>query len=226
MGPLLADTNVPVVFYGINANPRKYFKDRKIPDHMTGVLERVPIYAILRIIKPLLPNAKNILMLFDNSSTTDAIIETTLAGKNHISIGHFTLHSKIVDRFQEWNSEIIHAHEKYDAIYLATFFTIKDDTGNTIDNLDVLKWSSKHTKIPLFGSQAFMVADDGVMGAFIIEGEKHGQMAADMAAQIMENGKIPLYRMHKESKLILNQTQLSRFHVILPKDIKNVSIVN
>ena len=71
-----------------------------------------------------------------------------------------------------------------------------------------------------------MVADDGVMGAFIIEGEKHGQMAADMAAQILKGGKFPLHRMHKETKLVLNQAQMDRFHIILPKDIKNVSIVN
>ena len=50
--------------------------------------------------------------------------------------------------------------------------------------LDVLAWSSKHAKIPLFGSQESMVHDDGVLGAIVIVGEKHGQLAAKVVSHI------------------------------------------
>lgn len=226
LGARLARTNVPVVFYGINANPRKYFTNKHIPPNITGILERVPIYSVIRIIKPLIKDAKKVLMLSDNSPTTHAIIETMLDGKERISVANISFYSKIIHTFQEWRKEIEQAHNKYDAIYLSTFFTIKDDNGNVMNHKDVLRWSSMHTKIPILGSQELMVTDDGALGAFVIVGEKHGQLAAEMASQILEQGKIPLYIMHQETRILFNQKQLKRFNITLPEGLKRISATN
>jgi len=226
LGPKFADSDVPVVFYGINANPRKYFKDKSIPKNISGILERVPIYAILRLVKPLLKTAKNMLLLFDDSPTSDAAIETMLHGKDHISISNFDLHSKRIRTFKAWKDTIIQAQNKYDTIYLATLFTIKDEDGCCMNPPDVLAWSSKHTKIPLFGSQESMVHDDGVLGAIVIVGEKHGQLAAEMASQILEGGKIPLHIMHKDAEILLNKRQLEKFNIVLPDSVRKFSILN
>ncbi|BBO78346.1 hypothetical protein DSCW_57630 [Desulfosarcina widdelii] len=226
LGPKFADSDVPVVFYGVNANPRKYFKDKSIPKNITGILERVPIYAVLRIVKPLLKNAKNMLLLFDDSPTSDAAIETMLDGKNHISIANFDLYSKRVCTFKAWRDTIIQAQQKYDTIYLSTLFTIKDEDGRCMNPPDVLAWSSKHTKIPLFGSQESMVHNDGVLGAIVIVGEKHGQMAAEMASHILEGDKIPIHIMHKDSEILLNRRQLEKFNIDLPDSISKFSRLN
>jgi len=226
LGPRFADSDVPVVFYGVNANPRKYFKDKSIPGNITGILERVPIYAVLRIVKPLLKNAKKMLLLFDDSPTSDAAIETMLDGKDHISIANFDLYSKRVRTFKAWSDTILQAQKKYDTIYLATFFTIKDEDGRCMNPPDVLEWSSKHTKIPLFGSQESMVYNDGVLGAIVIVGKKHGQLAAQMASHILEGGKIPIHIMHKDAEILLNQHQLEKFNIDLPDSISKLSRLN
>jgi ABC-type uncharacterized transport system substrate-binding protein len=226
LGPKFANLDVPVVFYGINANPRKYFKDKSVPVNITGILERVPIYAILRLVKPLLKTAKNMLLLFDDSPTSDAAIETMLDGKDHISIANFDLYSKRIRTFKVWRDTIIQAQKKYDTIYLATLFTIKDEDGCCMNPLDVLAWSSKHAKIPLFGSQESMVHDDGVLGAIVIVGEKHGQLAAKVASHILEGGKIPIHIMHKDAEILLNKRQLEKFNIVLPDSIRKFSTLN
>jgi len=71
-----------------------------------------------------------------------------------------------------------------------------------------------------------MVHDDGVLGAIVIVGEKHGQLAAEMASQILEGGKIPLHIMHKDAEILLNQRQLEKFNIVLPDSVRKFSILN
>lgn len=226
LGPVLAKTSTPVVFYGINANPRKYFEENRVPGNITGVLERAPINTIVRILKPLLSTSENILLLFDESPTSDAIIETMLNQKKYISVSGVSFHQQTVVSFEDWCKEIKSAGKKYNAIYLATFYTLKDQSGNTMNPNDILKWTSQNTPVPIFGSSELMVNDSGAVGAFVIVGEVHGRIAGEISDSILQGGKIPFFKMHKKTELLFNQKQLDRFKITLPENLRKISTIN
>jgi hypothetical protein len=56
LGPRFATVHTPVVFLGINANPRNYLE--RVPPNMTGVLERPILKRSLVYINELLPGAR------------------------------------------------------------------------------------------------------------------------------------------------------------------------
>lgn len=224
LGPKFADTETPVVFYGINGNPRNYFKDNTIPPNIRGVLERAQYFPIVWIIHKLVKNIENILILLDDSSTSQAIIDTTLNGKENIDVLDVKMHARVISTYSEWQKVVSEAANHYEVIFLSTFFTIKDERGDTVDHLEVLKWSSANTGIPIFGSSELMVRDDGAIGAFVIVGEKHGEAAAEIAQNILAGRKTSPVSMDKECRLIFNKKQLNRFHFELPEDIAKIAV--
>ncbi len=71
LGPRFAETTTPVVYLGINNNPRNYFTHA--PDNITGILERPIFKRSILSIKSLLPRAKNVLVLFDTDVTSQIV---------------------------------------------------------------------------------------------------------------------------------------------------------
>ena len=82
LGPKLSKTRTPVVFFGINNNPRYYFDNNQLPKNMKGVLERTPIGPWLRYLHKIIPDAKKALILMDASPTSEAIAGVFFQGRN------------------------------------------------------------------------------------------------------------------------------------------------
>lgn len=81
LGGTIANNNTPVVYYGINGNPRLYFYG-SIPKHVTGVLERVPIIPMMRVLGVLLKHNINqkVTILSDGSTTSAAFFTNSFKG--------------------------------------------------------------------------------------------------------------------------------------------------
>ncbi len=228
LGTKLAGNDIPVVYYGINANPRAYFKDHRIPKNITGVLERPLFIPSIRFIKKIMPEVKNILILLDDSNTSIAIIKYSFNGKRILNIGGIKASTKIIGTYKEWKKTVKESHNNYDIILLSTFFTLRNEKKKVEEYSEVLQWTSKNTPIPLFGTLAFHPSDEGTVGALVIVGEKHGMLAADIAKKILQ-GTPPnkIYpSMDSVGQLIFNQKQLNRYNIKLPETIKMKSLIN
>lgn len=94
----LGKTKYPVVYLGINSNPRRteVYKYKNI----TGVLERPLLKRSIISIKKILPSINKVLILFDESTTSRHTIRDFFQGKTVQMIGNVEVHLLISNKFE------------------------------------------------------------------------------------------------------------------------------
>lgn len=224
LGPRFAQTATPVVYFGINNNPRHYFET--MPENITGLLERTPVIPWLRYLKRIMPRADSALVLMDSSPTTQAIVEVTFQGKTHLNVGGIQAEYHIADNWDQWRDYITNSG-KYSLLLLPTFHAVKDKDGHHMSVKDVIEWTSAHSPSPLFTNQDYTVSDTGVAGAYVIFGESHGKQAAEIARDILLGkqrvGQIPP-KTDRTGKFYFNKKQMGRFKLEIPREISSQAI--
>jgi len=225
LGPRFAITKTPVVFYGININPRKYFNNY-LPKNITGVLERTLIARAMAIFSEIIPNAKKALLIMDKTLTSDADIQNTFKEKKIIKTGNTSLEYLQSNDWELWKKTIRTSGENYDLLFLGTYWTIKNAQNKIIPYQEILKWVVKNSPIPTLGYTNWSV-DYGQVAAYVTKGITHGQVAAESALEILD-GKVPPSSIppKKDSKgeLQLNQKQLIKYKIQVPERWKSRAI--
>jgi ABC-type uncharacterized transport system substrate-binding protein len=224
VGPMLAGKGTPLVYFGINDNPRNYFD--KLPFNMTGVLERTPVIPWLRYLRQIFPDARRALVLFDESVTSQAIVDVVFQSKTSISIDGMNVDYKMTGTFREWKN-IVKNTGSYQILLMPTFHSIKSDTGAPVSINAVIEWTSANTPVPVFTNQDYTVSDTGVIGAYVIYGLNHGRMAGEIARSILLDNTpvqdIPP-KTDREGRFYFNRKQMERFGITLPESIKNTAV--
>lgn len=224
LGPPLARTNTPVVFFGINSNPRLYFET--MPTNITGLLERTPVIPWLRYLARIIPKAHSALVLMDKSHTSEAIIQMNFQGKTHFTVEGIRVDCHMVDTWDQWQTLVTNA-SSYSLLLFPTFHAVKNKEGAHVSIEEVIAWTSAHSPIPLFSNQDYTVNDAGVVGAYVIYGESHGSQAARMALDVLLGSKRPGQSpptIDRTGLFFFNKTQLNRFNLALPKEIEGQAI--
>lgn len=223
LGQKFAKTKTPVVYFGINNNPRNYFK--YIPKNITGVLERTPVLRAAMLFKNFLPNAKRILILMDQSPTTQSIIKILFDGERKKRIGRVLLEWKIAATWSNWK-KAVETDGDYDFILMVTFHAIKLETGQYVRIGDVVNWTSEHSVVPVFSCQDYTVGKNGTVGAYTLYGKSHGELAARIAEEILA-GKSPRKippQIDSNGFFYFNKEQLNRFNIVIPENIKENAV--
>ncbi len=222
IGPRLAKTKTPVVFYGINANPRNYFNNSILPATITGVLERILVKRTAVIVGEIISGKVKILILSEGSITGRGILKTRLGGKTKLRIRNTTVFYEDHPTWEGWKKAVKKAHEKYDALMVVSYHSVKDK-NKTVNYNQVLQWTSKNSKLPVFLNQS-LVGPGKATGSLTIIGEEHGKLAAGLVIEILENGKDPTTifpLMDKKGKWLLSNSEIKRFKLTIPPLIKN-----
>ncbi|OZG73186.1 hypothetical protein BTA51_11920 [Hahella sp. CCB-MM4] len=228
LGPKLAKKNIPVVFLGINDNPRVYFSDGLLPPNMTGVLERTPILGTLRFISKIMPKAKRVLVIAGNSQTSRAELKNTLLDQKTFATTGIVANIEIAPTWSNWLETLRSVHETYDAVIPVAYFNIKDENGRYLSAEESIAGMSSTSQIPIFANQDYTVGDNGAVGALVINGKTHGKRAGAIALKILE-GQSPLSivpEVDQSGVLYFNRKQLQRFGISLPQEIENRAIFN
>ncbi len=219
MGPGISQTGIPVVFFGINNNPRQYFES--IPANVGGVLESVLLFPWIRHLKSIFPEARNALVLMDDSATSASIIEVTFKDRKEARVEGLRVGYRIASTWSEWQRAVLESRQ-YDFITMPAYHAVKDGSGRHIALEHVVQWTSANSPIPVFAYQDYAVGDNGVVGAYVIHGEGHGRLAARIAKEILEGrnvGSIPI-RMDRNGVFFFNKKQMERFKITLPGKIE------
>ncbi|MBW8192893.1 hypothetical protein K0504_17800 [Neiella marina] len=222
----IAKTKTPVVFYGVNDNPRMYFENAQLPPHVHGVVERRSMPPFVRLIHQMVPLQHNkVLVMFDDSTTTAAYIGNSLRGETSPQLGMLKADIKPISTYQEWQATIRTASNSYDAIVMENWFTLRDaETQAIVPEEQVIDWSGAHSEIPIFTSQAHAVGPKKSVGAISVAGQKHGHTAAQMALDVLA-GKVTQPLMISENDHYhFNQQALARFDLTLPPEIAAIAI--
>jgi len=221
LGPAVARTGTPVIYFGINNNPRNYFE--YLPDNVGGLIERISLLQWIRLIGEIMPSAENFLVLMDGSPTADAIASTVFKGETTLAYHRLAVTLRSTGRWEEWRRIV----EKggFDAVVMPVFHALKDASGRHVPYGEVVAWTSRHSAVPVFATQDYAVGDDGVVGAYVVYGEKHGYLAGSMAARLLDGERMQDISAQGDQPgvFVFNERQLNRFGLVLPKSIREQS---
>lgn len=223
LGSKFTKTETPVVYLGLNNNPRNY--DMVDHKNVTGVLERPLLKRSIVHLQKLLP-IKKVLILFDSGSTSQIVHSEVFHGKNSEKFGGITVDVKLIGNFEEWQKAVTDSkNQEYNVIIVGLYHTIKDSSGAHVTANTVLEWTSKNTPIPPFAFWDFSVGPDKATGGYVLFGKEQGKTAGEIALKILDGttpGSIaPVIA--KNGRFFFSKYQLAKWQITLPDSISSKS---
>ena len=213
---------LPFVFCGMNGNPEDYgFPSENI----TGVVERGHIKESIELLKRLVPDVKNTVLMTDNSPTSQAFLNRVKEIELPVEIDEFYN----TNDFDSWKTKIIELQTEVDVIGIFLYHTIKEK-GEEVSLLpqEVLEWTFENSKLPEFALFDFTVKSGALCGVSP-SGYEQGKTAAEIAIKILDGKKpadIPI-KCPEKGNSIINETRANELNISIPEDIiKEVEIVD
>lgn len=191
----LVDTDIPVVFTGVNNLPEVYDRQRKFmqnrihPGHnVTGVYEKLYIGKSVQLMEDIVPNLGKIVYIVDDSPTGKAIkkqMERELAAdESNVLYG---IHQ--VSSFADYKAliRLIDADPEIGAYYpVAVRLSLED--GSTITGRDIMLWTLTHARKPAIAVNYFM-CKFGAFGGVSVDFTAMGRQAAHKGALILKGSR-------------------------------------
>ncbi|WP_415895875.1 ABC transporter substrate-binding protein [Neptuniibacter sp. PT34_22] len=228
LGPKFAKTRTPVVYLGINNNPRNYFEYTFLPKHISGVLERPLMKRSVMYLQEMSEKpVEKVLILFDTGTTSSTIAKEVFQGKSKLRIGSAEVHVKFIAKYDQWKNTIQQASTKqFDAIILGLYHTITDAQGAHVPSKKIINWTSKNTTLPLFAFWEFSVGQDMAIGGLVLDGYSQGKAAANLALRKLQNGANRRLEpvQNNQGQFIFSRSQLQKWNIQLPAHFQDKAI--
>lgn len=215
-------SQIPVVYLGINMNPREYHLNEY--KNFTGVLERPLLRRSLLLLQRILPPTKHrkILVLFDQSDTSKLAAE--YISKQQLSmLSDVEVEILQLKQLDEWRKQVLQAKDNgFSAIVIALYHAVRDDQDQSVNAEDLLKWISTNTPVPNFGFWGFSIYNEGNVGGYVLDGYQHGKIAAKMALRILEGEKPEdIFPVTDDvGQFMFSRKGLKKWHLNLPTEIE------
>jgi ABC-type uncharacterized transport system substrate-binding protein len=193
IGNQFIDTEIPIVFWGINGLPLKYglLDSLKKPGHnVTGIYQAGYLKENVEYLKKLVPSIKTLAILSDDSPTgrskAKALEKLAVEDELPIKLTRVVLTNSL----SEWKSEALKLREEADAFFVLNHNTLKDEQGNHIDQLEIGAWYLSNIKKPDCSHEK-QFAQEGILLVVDDSGFKQGYEAVKTAYLILEQGEDP-----------------------------------
>jgi len=229
VGKHVVERNLPLVFLGINANPRMYFGGL-IPKNVTGVLERPLLKRHLSIIKEINPNWKKVIILFDDSNTSRIYKNDPFffGGKNHANYFGMDVEIYLNSSYEKMQEKVMKSQTEGHVLFIGGLASLNNSSGQNIDVKTAIAWIYDNSATPLFGFWRGNVGARKSAGGYVIDGYSMGEQAAKLAKGIINDPsnatqKNLTQRIERLSKgtLVFNKAALKHWNITLPQHIKN-----
>ncbi len=210
------DPSIDIVFTGMNATPDKYGYDKA--SNVTGVLERIPYGALKEVFLQVMTSDKKRILHISDSSETSQYIHNELVSFPWEPLK--LVDSIQCDTFDDWKKALLTRQGDADFLLVTHYHTIKKskDDSSIMPPKEVMEWTMKNTKLPAIGCWGFNVEDGGMMAVAVSPFEQ-GELAAQMAVDIIDHKKPPSEIPVVTNKLFvmyLREPLLKIHHVKLP----------
>lgn len=193
LGNYYLDTDLPVVFWGVNGTPLKYglidsFVD---PGHnVTGIYQQNYHAEILDMLIKLDPKIGKVAILSDDSPT----------GRSHAKAfqqaiqEHFAnlelVDSVITNSFDVWKTRALQLDNEVDGFLLSSNHTLKSFSGDVVSGDEVVRWYLSNIRKPDASAQINHVRS-GILATVYDSPIAQGLETARIATQILINNKNP-----------------------------------
>jgi signal transduction histidine kinase len=196
--------NVPVTFCGIK-NPEDYnFEGRRI----YGFIESTNPMKTVGVLINLLPEAKSLLFITDNT-TTGTVIKPDY--DNIRKLFPSIKVNFISDIDEKEILKIIKKGDQGDIVYLLRIN--RDKYGNMLDYMEFFKEITKVSPNPVFADEEAMMGH-GVVGGNANRGYNQGYRAGELAFKLLKNPDLKVPHINRvEDEYIFDHKQLVRFKI-------------
>lgn len=221
LGLKLKHTTTPVVYLGINNNPRNYGLYRA--SNITGVLERPLLKRSILYIRKFFDDVNKVLLLFDSSPTSDAAVDLEFKTSNVLKLSNISVEIDQVAQYSLWQKKVKMASKNsVDFIIVGTYETMRDEQGKHVSAKQVIEWTSLHSEVPVFGFWSFSIGEGKAIGGLVLEGYQQGYTAAQIINRIVAGEAVANIRpqVAKKGRYIFSKTELERHQLTIPQEIK------
>lgn len=208
------EANIPVVFNAVTDPVDAGLVDSmdKPGAHTTGVSDVAPIDVQLALIKEVLPNAKNVGILY-NTGEDNSRVQIKIAEEEAAKIG-INIITQGVSNANEIEDATTQLVSKVDAIYNITDNMIVNATAQVVT-------IANDAKVPVIATEAGQI-DLGILGTDSIDYTNLGSLAGDIIKEILVDGKSPAdigVKTVTETVLYMNVDVAEKLGIELPQTV-------
>ncbi|MEO5335078.1 MAG: hypothetical protein H7839_23955 [Magnetococcus sp. YQC-5] len=193
IGNHFIDTQIPIVFWGVDVRPDKYGLVDSIakPGHnVTGVYQPGYSKEGVDFLLKLLPEIKTMAILSDDSETGRAKAKNVqqLAEQGKIPV---TIIGTVMTNSQSaWKAGAMELAKTADAFFVVNHNTIKDEKGRPVEPFELGAWYLRNIKKPDITPEKQFI-EEGFLLAVNDSGFMQGYEAVRMAHRILSEGAKP-----------------------------------
>ncbi|WP_163352454.1 ABC transporter substrate-binding protein [Desulfovibrio sp. JC010] len=218
LGQFLVDRDIPVVFLGINGNARKYVDNvRKI----TGVFERPLVKRSIAYLKEIVGPGK-FLVLMDDSLSSRVFVRESLNDQTTLDVSGAHADIELVRTFSDWKAKVKNAlNAGYSCLVIGTYHIFRDEQGKHISSEEVIRWTSMHSPVPIFGLWDFSVGKGKAVGGYVLSGIDQGREALKMVKKILAGENIESIHpvIGKKGLLLFSGPEMKRWDIQIPDSL-------
>ena len=220
----ISTTDIPVVFLGLNTNPRDH--GIQTYEQFTGVLERPLFKRSLLLVDAILPKAetRKLLVLSDSSATSRAALRPISEGLIPIRLGNLTIEFKLVESERAWHEAVLNAKKSgYQGIFIALYHSLTSEQGQYIDPEKIIAWTAKESPVPNFGFWDFTIGKQANSGGYVLNGYEHGKLAATLINKLLHGAKAKDLGYISDSKgcFRFSLSGVARWQLSIPQEVSN-----
>ncbi len=193
IGSHYLDTQVPVVFWGINGTPMKYglLDSMERPGHnVTGIYQAGYLREGLVALKTLLPEIESFAVLSDDSPTGRSKAKEFLRWSRRDELPLELVGVVVTNDYEVWKRRALELRDRVDAFFVLNHNTLRSADGRTVDQLEAGRWYLTNIKKPDIAHERHFVKE-GILSAVEDSGYKQGYEAVRVANRILANGEKP-----------------------------------
>ena len=191
--------NTPVVFCGVNADPKKYGYPAS---NVTGILERQHFAESIAFAQLLVPSIQTVGFIAKDDETGHANLQQ-LQDKSDTFSAHFTEF-----RMVKTQKEALMAAEELkplcDALLFLSLAGITDGSGTSLTDKEIMPLVAEEFGKPCIGFSPYHVRY-GLLSAVTVSGQEQGWLAAERLLKIMQGTPvtdIPIDRSYQGKRML------------------------
>ena len=192
LGNYYLDTDLPVIFWGVNGTPVKYglLQSADKPGHnVTGIYQANYHTDTINLLRELSPTIKNVAILSDDSTTgrshAKAFQKALIEDHPALNLSGIVMTSDYTD----WKMQVLKLHDKIDAFLVSSVYALKE-SDQLVKHQEVIRWYLMNTNKPEAVAQVNLVKD-GLMAAVFDSPQKQGIETARMVGRLIFKGEKP-----------------------------------
>lgn len=184
--PLYFDPTLPFVFCGFSGDLNQYGLDLL---NVTGVVEALHPVQTVAMAYAFVEDAQQYMVLGDGSVSGKARALSAYSALGQSQYGASTPLFRMVETWSRWQTTVLEDASQVDFILLASYQGIVDDSGQLIDEQEVMTWMLDNSPVPVFALSNIAIIN-GAVGGLVSYGYEEGVSVGEVVIRLAA-GEMP-----------------------------------